>query len=77
MASFVSTGTVIDVADAEALYRVAERLDTVVLHHAGAAGHVFAVQDADTTYRFVSRREVVVTGSPSPRFAGVLGRRFA
>ena len=77
VAPFVSTGTVIDVADAESLVRVAERLDTVVLHHAGAAGDVFAVQDGDTTFRFVGRRTIVPAGSPAPRVATVLGRRFA
>ncbi|HYH27031.1 MAG TPA: hypothetical protein VD834_16920, partial [Blastococcus sp.] len=46
-------GTVIDVSDAESLHRVAERFDTVVLHHAGAEEDVFAVRDVDATYRFV------------------------
>jgi signal peptidase I len=44
---------VIDVSDAESLHRVAERFDTVVLHHAGADEDVFAVRDIDATYRFV------------------------
>ncbi|MGY1987569.1 signal peptidase I [Blastococcus sp. SYSU DS0669] len=46
-------GTVIDVSDADSLRRVAERFDTVVLHHAGPDGDVFAVRDVDATYRFV------------------------
>ncbi len=44
---------VIDVDDASSLHRIAERFDTVVLHHASAEGHVFAVRDADATYRLV------------------------
>ncbi|MDP5184719.1 signal peptidase I [Blastococcus sp. BMG 814] len=46
-------GTVIDVSDADSLRRVAERFDTVVLHHAGPDEDVFAVRDVDATYRFV------------------------
>ena len=42
-----------DVADAESLHRVAERFDTVVLHHAAEDEDVFVVRDADATYRFV------------------------
>jgi signal peptidase I len=45
--------TVIDVSDAEALHRVAERFDTLVLHHTGQDADVFAVRDVDATYRFV------------------------
>ncbi len=45
--------TVFDVADAEALHRMAERFDTVVLHHAAEDEDVFVVRDADATYRFV------------------------
>jgi hypothetical protein len=41
------------VSDAESLHRVAERFDTVVLHHAGADEDTFAVRDVDATYRFV------------------------
>ena len=48
-----AAGTVIDVSDAEALRRVAERFDTVVLHHVGDGEDVFAVRDVDATYRFV------------------------
>ena len=51
--SFSPGGTVIDVSDAEALHRVAERFDTVVLHHAGDGEDIFAVRDVDATYRFV------------------------
>jgi len=50
---FTPGNTVIDVSDADALHRVAERLDTLVLHRAGPDDHVFAVQDVETTYRFV------------------------
>jgi signal peptidase I len=53
VASFSPGPTVFDVADAEALHRVAERFDTVVLHHAGEDEDVFAVRDLDATYRFV------------------------
>ncbi|SOE03784.1 signal peptidase I [Blastococcus haudaquaticus] len=53
VASFSPAGTVIDVSDAESLHRVAERFDTVVLHHAGDAEDTFAVRDVDATYRFV------------------------
>ena len=45
--------TVFDVADAESLHRMAERFDTVVLHHATEDEDVFVVRDADATYRFV------------------------
>jgi signal peptidase I len=53
VAAFDPGPTVIDVSDAEALHRVAERFDTLVLHHAGADEDVFAVRDVDATYRFV------------------------
>jgi hypothetical protein len=53
VAAFEPGPTVIDVADPEALHRVAERFDTLVLHHAGADEDVFAVRDVDATYRFV------------------------
>ena len=61
----------------EALYRVAERLDTVVLHHTTALGDVFAVQDGDTTFRHLARRTIVATEGRAPWFAGAFGRRFA
>lgn len=51
--SFTPGATVIDVSDAESLHRVAERFDTLVLHHAGEDEDVFAVRDIDATYRFV------------------------
>ena len=50
---FTPGTSVVDVSDAESLRRVAERLDTLVLHLDGEDGHTFAVQDIDTTYRFV------------------------
>ncbi|TYP86613.1 signal peptidase I [Blastococcus xanthinilyticus] len=61
VATLAEGATVIDVADAEALHRVAERFDTVVLHHAGPDEDVFAVRDVDATYRFV------VPGTPGRR----------
>lgn len=51
--SFSPGATVIEVSDAESLHRVAERFDTVVLHHATEDADVFAVRDVDATYRFV------------------------
>jgi len=51
--AFDPGATVIDVSDAESLHRVAERFDTLVLHHAGEDEDVFAVRDVDATYRFV------------------------
>ena len=59
VAAFTPGPTVIDVSDAESLHRVAERFDTIVLHHAGPDEDVFAVRDDDATYRFV------VPGTPS------------
>jgi signal peptidase I len=53
VAGLASATNVIDVSDAESLHRVAERFDTVVLHHAGPDEDVFAVRDLDATYRFV------------------------
>jgi signal peptidase I len=53
VAAFSPGPTVFDVADAESLHRVAERFDTVVLHHAAENEDVFVVRDADATYRFV------------------------
>jgi signal peptidase I len=53
VAAFSPGPTVIDVADVESLHRVAERFDTVVLHHAGPDEDVFAVRDVDATYRLV------------------------
>ena len=65
--------TVIDVSDAESLHRVAERFDTVVLHHAGPDEDVFAVRDLDATYRFV----VPGVAGPSARHAARSRRRSA
>jgi signal peptidase I len=53
VAAFTPGPTVIDVADVESLHRVAERFDTIVLHHAGPDEDVFAVRDVDATYRLV------------------------
>lgn len=53
VAAFSPGPAVVDVSDLESLHRVAERFDTVVLHHAGPDGEVFAVRDMDMTYRFV------------------------
>ncbi|MEU2351099.1 signal peptidase I [Modestobacter sp. NPDC049651] len=53
VSSLTTSATVVDVDDADALHRIAQRLDCLVLHHAGAGAHTFAVQDADTTYRYV------------------------
>ena len=58
VAAFTPGPTVIDVSDAESLHRVAERFDTLVLHHATEDEDVFVVRDADATYRFV------IPGSP-------------
>jgi signal peptidase I len=51
--AFTPGQTVVDVSDAESLHRVAERLDGLVLHHAGPDGQTLAVRDSDTTYRYV------------------------
>jgi hypothetical protein len=53
VSSFSPGPTVIDVSDAESLHRLAERFDTVVLHHPAPDEDVFAVRDLDATYRFV------------------------
>jgi hypothetical protein len=53
VAAFDPGPTVIDVSDPAALRKVAERFDTLVLHHAGDDEDVFAVRDVDATYRFV------------------------
>ena len=63
VASLAPGPAVIDVADAESLHRVAERFDTLVLHHAGPDEDVFVVRDVDMTYR------LVVPGSPDRRRA--------
>jgi hypothetical protein len=73
--SFTPGATVIDVSDAESLHRVAERFDTLVLHHAGEDEEVFAVRDVDATYRFVvpgsagRRRDLPPVPTPPPGMA--------
>ena len=72
VAAFDPGPTVIDVSDAAALHKVAERFDTLVLHHAGEDEDVFAVRDVDATYRFVvpGGREARVPAArsrPGPR----------
>ncbi|MGY1755188.1 signal peptidase I [Blastococcus sp. SYSU D01042] len=57
--------SVVDVSDAAALRRVAERVDGLVLHHAGPEGQTFAVQDNETTYRFVFP-DTAITRTPLP-----------
>jgi signal peptidase I len=70
VSSFSPGSTVIDVADAESLHRVAERFDSVVLHQAGRDEDVFAVRDLDATYRFVvpgsARRDMPPVPAPVP-----------
>jgi hypothetical protein len=61
VASFTPGPTVIDVSDAESLRRVAERFDTLVLHHASEDEDVFVVRDVDATYR------LVIPGTPERR----------
>jgi signal peptidase I len=53
VASITPGPSVVDVADAESLHRVAERFDTLVLHHAAPDEDVFVVRDVEMTYRFV------------------------
>ena len=77
VAGFVPDGTVVDVADPEALYKVAERLDGLVLHHAGPDRDTFAVRDVGTTYRCVVPRAVAPEPKPRPVRTGRLIRRFA
>jgi signal peptidase I len=57
---------VVDVSDADALRRVAERFDGLVLHHAGPEGQTFAVQDNETTYRFVFPDTAITRRQPPP-----------
>jgi signal peptidase I len=61
VAAFTPGPTVIDVSDAESLRRVAERFDTLVLHHAADDEDVFVVRDVDATYR------LVIPGTPERR----------
>ena len=72
---FSPGAVVIDVAEPEALHRVAERLDCLVLHRAGEDADTFAVQDGDTTYRCVipARRGPATTSSR--RRSGLRRRR--
>jgi len=77
VAGFVPDGTVVDVADPEALYKVAARLDGLVLHHAGPDRDTFAVRDVGTTYRCVVPRAVVPEPKPRPVRTGRLLGRFA
>lgn len=65
VAALVPGGSVVDVSDAQALRRVAERVDGLVLHHAGPDGQTFAVQDNETTYRFVFP-DTAITRTPPP-----------
>ena len=79
VAGVVADGTVVEVADPEALYKVAERLDGLVLHHSGPDGDTFAVRDVGTTYRCVVPRAAAPEPKPKPRPVrpGRLVRRFA
>jgi signal peptidase I len=43
---------VVELPDAAALHRVAQRVDGFVLHHEAPDGSTFLVQDGSTTYRF-------------------------
>lgn len=56
---FTAGATTVDLSDADALSRVAERLDALVLHHEGPRGITFAVRDGETTYRYVVRSSTV------------------
>jgi hypothetical protein len=67
VSAFTPGSTVIDLADSQALDRVAERFDGLVLHHAGPDGSTFVVQDGDTTYRYVAPQDTIV--NPSRRVA--------
>jgi signal peptidase I len=60
---FTPGASVVDVSDAASLRRVAERLDSLMLHQIGEDGHTFAVQDVETTYRYVLPN---ATMSPPP-----------
>ena len=77
VAAFAPEGTIVDVADPEALYKVAQRLDGLVLHHAGPDGDTFAVRDVGTTYRCVVPRPPVVVKAPRRVPARRLVRRLA
>jgi signal peptidase I len=77
VAGFVPDGTVVDVPDPEALHKVAERLDGLVLHHAGPDGDTFAVRDVGTTSRCVVPRAVAPESQPRTVRTGRLLGRFA
>jgi hypothetical protein len=77
VAAFVPEGTVVDVSDPEALYKVAERLDGLVLHHTGPDGDTFAVRDVGTTYRCVVPRSPVAEQAARRVPVRRLVRRFA
>ena len=66
VSSLTTSATVVDVDDADALHRIAQRLDCLVLHHRGTAAHTFAVQDQDTTYRLVVPAPAVGEPAPAP-----------
>jgi signal peptidase I len=74
VSSFTSGSTIVDVADAEALSRVAERLDSLVLHHEGPRGSTFAVRDGDTTYRYVIRSTTAQRATTLHPMPTILGR---
>lgn len=59
VAAFTPGRTVVDVSDAEALGRVATRIDGLVLHQSGPDGQTLAVQDSDVTYRYVFPADLV------------------
>jgi signal peptidase I len=67
VAAFTPGQTVVDVSDAESLHKLAERLDGLVLHHAGPDGQVLAVQDSDTTYRYVFPDDISQRPKPPVR----------
>jgi hypothetical protein len=72
VSSFTPGATVVDVADAEALHRVAVRLDALVLHCADGLADTFVVQDGDTTFRYVVPRAVVPAPDAAPALVGRL-----
>jgi signal peptidase I len=79
VSGFTPGPALIDVSDAESLHRVAERFDTVVLHHAGPDEDVFVVRDQDATYRLVlpgaAQRGRGRPPVPAPRPAPRVGTR--
>jgi signal peptidase I len=77
VAGFVPDGTVVEVTDLEALHKVAERLDGLVLHSSGPDGDTFAVRDVGTTYRRVVPRAALPAPKARPVRAGRMLRRLA